>query len=502
MRRIFGRAAGTALAAAAALAPGAAWAGVDTTGSNGVGDPFFPKSGNGGYDVSHYDVTLNYDPKKNKFKGGTATSITGNVTQPDGLTRFNLDYRGPEITELDVTNLDTIVGISSTFERKGQELIVQLDAPLPFGAGFKVDVDYKGRPPELKDPDGSLEGWSPTKDGAFVVGEPRGTPAWMPSNDHPRDKATFELHATVPNNRWVISNGVYEGNEPAGEGKATYHWSEAEPMATYLATATVGKFDVTQAGRVSPPPTQQLAAADKSLDYDLEAFTDLNFEIVDFFAGHFGPYPFSTTGGIVDPAPRIGYALETQTRPIYDSEPSDILVAHELAHQWFGNQITLADWSQIWLNEGFATWAEWWWAEHLGSGQTVEDRVDNLCDTPRSNRRFWNPPPAAVPGPEVMFDGTIYVRGGMALQRLRELIGDPAFFDLLEDWAAQDPEGAYDTNADWIPAVQDHTDVPDPTIDAFFDDWVFDRGKPEGCSTPAKASLDAALGVPKLPGVR
>jgi aminopeptidase N len=494
--------------AAAALAPCAAWGGVDTTGSEGVGDTFFPKSGNGGYDVFDYDVALNYDPKKNRFKGGTSTTIIATVTQPDGLTRFDLDYRGPEITELDVTNLDTLIGVPGTFKRKGQELIVKLDALLPSGAGFKVDVDYRGKPPELKDPDGSLEGWSPTKDGAFVVGEPRGTPAWMPSNDHPTDKATFELHATVPSNRWVVSNGEYDGNEPAGDGKTTYHWSEEEPMATYLATATVGKFDVRQDGRASPPPTMQFAAVDKTYNYDddaLAAFTQLNYDIVDFFSGDFGPYPFSATGGIVDKAPRIGYALETQTRPVYNSEPGDILVAHELAHQWFGNQITLSDWSQIWLNEGFATWAEWWWAESKGPPvPTVEERVDDLCGTPASNNGFWNPPPADVPGPEVMFDGTIYDRGGMALQRLRELIGDADFFALLEDWAAQDPEGAYDTS-DLVAMTKDHTVTADATIDAFFTDWIIDRGKPEGCSVgkrSASSSLDAALGVPKLAGLR
>jgi aminopeptidase N len=339
-----------------------------------------------------------------------------------------------------------------------------------------------------------------------VVGEPRGTPAWMPSNDHPTDKATFELHATVPSNRWVVSNGEYEGNEPAGEGKTTYHWSEEEPMATYLATATVGKFDVRQEGRASPPPTMQFAAVDRTHNYDdaaLAAFTQLNFDVVDFFGEDFGPYPFSATGGIIDKAPRIGYALETQTRPVYNSEPGEILVAHELAHQWFGNEITLSDWSQIWLNEGFATWAEWWWAESDG-GQTVENRVNNLCGTPASNNGFWNPPPADVPGPEVMFDGTIYDRGGMTLQRLRELVGDADFFALLEDWAAQDPEGAYDTS-DLVAMTKDHTATPDATIDEFFTDWIIDRGKPEGCSAgkrSASSPLEAALGVPRLAGLR
>jgi aminopeptidase N len=499
MHRIFGRGASLALAVTV-LVPAAASAGVDTTGTPGLDpnpDSFFPKSGNGGYEVDHYDVTLKYDPKKNRLKPGTNTSVIATVTQPDGLTRFDLDYRGPEITELDVTNLDTIVGVPGTFKRKGQELIVKLDGLLPPGAHFKVDVDYRGRAPELTDPDGSLEGWSPTTDGAFVVGEPRGTPAWMPSNDHPTDKATFELAATVPDSYFVVSNGGFDGGLPTGEDKTTYFWIEPEPMATYLATATVGRFDVDEDGNPPGTPSYSLIAVDKRSE---RGAVDRTVEIVDFLEDTLGTYPFAATGGIVDRAPRVGYALETQTRPIYNSPPSGQLVAHELAHQWLGNNITLNEWSQIWLNEGFAQWSQWLWAESEG-GQTLTERVDELCEIPASQRKFWNPPPASVPGPEVMFDATVYDRGAMTVQRLRELIGDTDFSATLDDWLAQDPEGAYDTD-DLIAIVKDNTTTADVTIDEFFDDWTHDRGKPDGCSGSGRASLDAALGVPKLTGLR
>jgi aminopeptidase N len=499
MHRIFGRGAGVALAVAV-LMPAAASAGtVDTTGSAGLDpepDSFFPKSGNGGYDVTHYDVTLNYDPKKNRFKSGTQTVIDAEVTQPAGLSRFDLDYRGPEITDLEV--IDDGSPIDTDFKRKGQELILKPAEGLGQGSDLEITVSYKGRPPELTDPDGSLEGWSPTNDGAFVVGEPRGTPAWMPCNDHPSDKATFELHATVPDNRQVISNGALEGTSSAG-GKTTWNWAEDEPMATYLATATVGRFDIAEEN-LAGTPSHSLIAVDKRSD---RGAVDQSADIVDFLENSLGTYPFSEVGGIVDPAPRVGYALETQTRPIYNSAPGGQLVAHELAHQWLGDNITLNDWSQIWLNEGFAQWAQWLWAESEGA-DTLEARVDELCTTPASHNRFWNPPPANVPGPEVMFDGTIYVRGAMTVERLRELIGDTDFSATLDDWLAQDPLGAYDTDG-LIAVVKGNTETADATIDEFFDDWTHDKGKPDGCGE-AKASgdpsLDAALGVPKLAGVR
>ena len=485
-----------AFAAGLAL-PTSAIAGIDTTGAEGVGDSFFPKGGNGGYDVSHYDVRLRYEPEGNRFTRGTRSVVTADVTQPDGLTRFDLDYRGPRIASLEVA--DEGAPVAATFEREGQELIVSTEEVVASGHEMTVAVRYRGRLHHATDPDGSRDGWIRTDDGAAVVGEPRGTPTWMPANDHPTDKATFEISVRVPKGYKAVSNGALHSlggsSGPNGETR-TFGWAEDDPMATYLATATVGRFDVAQD---DPPgaPSYSYIAVDKSLSFDgeIEATPD----VIDYLDDWIGPYPFDETGGIVDDAPQVGFALETQTRPFYDSPPSEVLVAHELAHQWFGNEISLADWSQIWLNEGFATWAQWWWAEGQG-GLTVGARVDDLCEMSAGSGGFWNPPPAAVPGPEQLFDGTVYTRGGMALQRLRELMGNADFFALMQDWTAQDAEGAYDT-ADFIAMAKAHTAVDDGEVDAFFDDWVFDSGKPLDCGARRARSAEP-LEVPDLAGLR
>ena len=340
-----------ALAAVGLLAP-AAHAGVDTTGSQGLGDSFFPKSGNGGYNVEQYTVVLRYDPGSNRFLGGTRTLIGADVTQPDGLTRFNLDYRGPAIRKVKVD------GEVASFSRKGQELRIEPDSLLPPGGEFLVDVIYGGKPRPTHDPDGSVDGWVPTNDGAVVVGEPRGGPTWFPSNDHPSDKALIEVSVEVPKPYKAVSNGTLEDVFDLGDTRE-FRWSSDDPMATYLATATVGKFDTEEV--IDPPGSTSYSyvAVDKRFTGD--GAIDRNLEIIDHFDETLGPYPYDETGGIVDTAPSVDFALETQTRPIYPGPPGDVLVAHELAHQWFGNEITLADWSEIWLNEGFATWAEWWW---------------------------------------------------------------------------------------------------------------------------------------------
>jgi aminopeptidase N len=483
--------AATATAALMALPAGAAARG-DTTGSAGLGDSFFAKSGNGGYDVSHYDVRLRYGPEKNVFQAGTRTTVSAQVTQPAGLDRFHLDYRGPHITDLRVIDGATLVEIPSDFSRDGQELIITTEELLGASDEFSVQVSYRGKPTEITDPDGSTEGWVRTDDGAFVVGEPRGTPAWMPANDHPTDKATFEISVRVPNGYKAVSNGVLDSVAESGPpARRTFKWVEDEPMATYLATATVGRFHVTQD---PAPPYFEYYAVDKTLGDG--GAVDRTADTIELFDDIVAPYPYSAIGGIVDSG-GAGYALETQTRPIYPGPPSSGLVAHEMAHQWFGDHTTPEDWSDIWLNEGFATWMEWYWDEAEG-GPTTAERLNDLCQLSGGSSSM-NPPPASVPGPEEMFDNGVYQRGAGTLQSLRELIGDPDFFDVLAEWTGHDADDPV-TTEDLIALVKAETGVPDTTIDEHFEDWAFDEGKPEGCSAikSSSPSLPSALGVPDL----
>ncbi len=449
----------------------------DTEGAGGVGDSFFPKSGNGGYDVNFYDVRLRYNPQNNTFQKGTRTSVTAEVTQPSGfLSSFHLDYRGPRITKLEVNDAP------AEFERKGQELIIEPDDLLGLGEEFVVDVSYRGEPPEVTDPDGSTEGWIRTNDGASVVGEPRGTPAWMPANDHPTDKADFEISVRVPRGYKAVSNGILESvTRSESPARSTFHWSSEEEMATYLATATVGRF---RTESEEGPPFEYYAVDKKASG---EGDLDRTADTVDVLDDILAPYPYSAIGGIIDRG-GLGYALELQTRPIYPGAPGAGLVAHEMAHQWFGNSTSPADWSEIWLNEGFATWANWWWTESEG-GDTVAERLIETCSNPASSG-VWNPPPGSVPNPAVMFNSGVYTRGAAALQSLRELIGDTDFFAILLEWSGHDPNSAV-TTADFISLVKAETTISDAAIDAHFEDWVFDEGKPEGCAGLKAAATDA-----------
>jgi aminopeptidase N len=438
----------------AAVAPAA----VFTPGAAGSGDPFFPNAGNGGYDVSSYDLRLDWQPSGNQLTG-TAV-IKANATQ--NLSRFDLDLRGFTISRLLVN------GVAATFARDGeQELVVTPQSGITSGSAFTVTVSYNGTPTVVIDPDGSPEGWVPTDDGAFVVGEPQGSPAWYPVNDSPHDKATYHFRVTVPEGLTAMANGVLESSTTSG-GKTTWAWNETDPMAPYLATSTIGKFDLTISQIGSIP---SYLAIDPQLPKG-NVFR-LMPDIVRFYESMYGPYPFNAVGGIADSAKNVGYSLETQTKPVYDRMPDELTVAHELSHMWFGDAVTLTQWPDIWLHEGFATFSEWIWSEYTGN-KTAQKYFDNLYNQPPQDVRFWTPPPGNPGTPALMFNGTIYYRGGMTLQALRVKIGDFAFFNLLRTWVAQHKYG----NATTPQFIALAEQISGMDLDRFFDVWLYQPEKP------------------------
>jgi aminopeptidase N len=428
-----------------------------TPGSPGLGDPFFPLAGNGGYNVSHYGLNLSYEPSTNQLTG-TAT-ISATATQD--LSRFDLDLRGFTISRLDVD------GRAATFARDGQELVVTPRTGIRDGTAFTVVVGYAGTPTVVTDPDFSIEGWVPTDDGAFVVGEPQGSPAWYPANDNPRDKATYDFSVSVPAGLTVMANGVLVSHDTTG-GRTTWVWRETDPMAPYLATATLGNFDLTisTAGGV---PSYVAVDPQLSTGNVLRKLPD----IVAFYRSIYGPYPFNAAGAIVDSAKVVGYSLETQTKPVFDRMPDETTLAHEQSHMWYGDSVTLTLWPDMWLHEGFATWSEWIWSEHEGQS-SAHQIFEHYYNTPAHDIRFWTPPPGDPGTPFYLFNGTIYIRGGMTLQALREKVGDLTFFQIMRSWAAQNRYGNV-TTAQFI-ALSEQLSGMD--LDHFFDVWLYQPDKP------------------------
>ena len=208
-------------------------------------------------------------------------------------------------------------------------------------------------------------------------------------------------------------------------------------------------------------------------------------EIIGFLSGIFGRYPFSAAGGVVDDFPNLGFALEIQTRPVYSmaffnefADPADSVVVHELAHQWTGDHVALAAWQHIWLNEGFATYAEWLWSEHQGR-PTAQQWFDFITSEP-ADSTFWDLE-IGDPGPNHLFDIPVYDRGAATLHALRLKIGDETFFRLIGRWIAL-KAGGNATIPEFI-ALAERLSGQD--LDAFFEEWLFTAAKP--ASLPALA---------------
>jgi aminopeptidase N len=450
-----------ALAAVATGALGTGTALAFSPGADGLGDPFFPQGGNGGYDVQHYGLALDYEPSSNQL-AGTAT-ITAKATQ--ALSRFDLDFR----SAADFAATQVMVnGTAAAASQQGQELVITPAAGLPVGRTFTVVVTYGGTPQVVTDPDQSIEGWVPTDDGAVAVGEPQGSPGWFPCNDNPQDKATYDISVTVPSGLTAMSNGVLLSNRTNG-GRTTWAWREAEPMTTYLTTVEVGKFDLTVS---TFDGLTSYVAVDPQLAKG-QVLAKLP-DVIRFYSSIYGPYPFSSVGAIVDSAKNLGYSLETQTKPLFPYVPDEATLVHELSHQWFGDSVTLSTWPDIWLHEGFATFSEWIWSEHVGNKSAAQS-FKELYAKPAKDDAFWNPPPGNPGTPFYLFNGTIYLRGGMTLEALREKIGDDTtFFQIMRDYAQENRFGNA-TTATFERIAERDSGL---ALGTFFQAWLYTPGKP------------------------
>jgi aminopeptidase N len=473
-------------------------------GAADLGDTYSPGIGNGGYDVSHYDLKLGYNPTTHVLNG--VATITAAATQ--NLCRFNLDLR-----KLDVDSVK-VDGAPATFTRDGRELIITPATPLVASHGFTVEVVYHGEPgPAPVDPDGFIDGWNYTENGSYTSTPPQGADTWYPCNNNTNDKATFTFNVTVPADRQVMSNGQLIANTvDEAAGTSTWVWEETEPMATYLATVNIGKFTILRDTTASGVPVINGVRPDQLTDTARQRLNNIG-PIIDFFGTKFGPYPFSSVGAIVD-VTNAGYQMETQTRPEFTSANGLSALAHELAHQWFGDHVAVRRMRDVWLSEGFATFANWLWQENTG-GNTAQASF-NTQYARAANTTFWNNT-VFDPGVQNQYQSaTVYTRGGMTLQALRAKIGDEKFFQTLKDYVATFGGGTASTD-DFIAIAQRDSgqDLRD-----FFKQWLYTPGKPSEsycyCVAPATntstvggsvaATLALTLGTPPpfapfVPGV-
>jgi aminopeptidase N len=403
------------------------------------GDRLLPAIGNGGYDTQHYDATFNYDPDTNSMLPGSQTVITMKATQ--GLSEFSLDLRAYTVSEV------TIDGVPATTSRAGDKLVVTPAAGIANGRVFQIAIKFTGTPLEVVDPDESTEGWARIPSGGFVVNEPIGAMGWLPSNNIPGDKATYDFHVTIPKDHVSIANGELTGPLDA-QGKPavnedgvtrTWNWSLDYPMATYLTTATVGLFDYTKWD--SPIAVGESGAALELYDAHESTLTanqkaaartaaDRQDDIIKFMADELQrPYPYESHGTVLANA-GLNYALEVQTKSHFSSTSINHgTLAHEIAHQWFGDSIGPATWDELWFNEGWATWWTWYWGNKRNGGISTEQQFTNTYNSTNTNN--WSFIPAAIPTAVNMFSPSFptYSRSAAAIEGYRQIVGDAAFWE-------------------------------------------------------------------------
>ena len=433
-------------------------------GSSGVGDAYFPLAGNGGIDVTHYHLSLHYtppDPDPAPLEGTLQGTATIRLRTTQNLSRFNLDLRGLTASRVLVN------GRLATYSQVDNELVITPRFPLRAWTRARVVVRYAGTTTQPTDIEGTLYGWVTMRDGAMVANEPEASATWFPVNDHPTDKATYDFAITVPEGLVAVANGNLVGSRTRN-GWTTWRWHAPDLMAAYLATASVGNYELRRYRTPSRLPI--IDAVDRDLADTADDGLAQQGEMVGYFSSLFGRYPFTSFGSIVDDD-SLGYALETQTRPIYSRRATEGTVAHELAHQWFGNAVSPRLWKDIWLNEGWATYLAWLWGEHDG-GVTAASQFDDVMAQPEGDP-FWNLT-IADPGPFGMFASPVYDRGAATLHALRVKIGDAAFFALGRRWVSKYNDSSASTEN--FEALAERISGLD--LDQFFTVWLHSTGKP------------------------
>ncbi|RJQ73728.1 M1 family peptidase [Pseudonocardiaceae bacterium YIM PH 21723] len=425
-------------------------------------DSYLPEHGNGGYHVKHYDLEIDYRVATNRLAGKAGLKAVAD----QALVRFSLDLgSGFRVERV------TVNGKAVRYAHRLQKLQVTPAKPLPAGERFTVDVRYTGTPQPVRSRWWGEIGWEQLEDGAMVASQPIGAPSWFPCNDHIANKATYRMSVTTASPYAVLATGQFVSARTKAS-TTTWVYDQKVPTPTYLAGVQIGQYDLVELMGGTVP---QRAGVPQQLVTCFRHDFGRQPDMMDVFIRSFGPYPHpSYTVVVVDEELEI--PIEAQGLSVFGANHVDglrtaeNLVAHELAHQWFGNSLTIADWRHIWLHEGFATYAEWLWSESSGGvpAFVLAGRAHlALSRQPRDIR-------VADPGVRRMFDDRVYQRGALTLHALRATLGDHAFFALLHEWTTTNRHGLV-TTEDFTAMAARHSKHP---LDGLFAAWLYSPALP------------------------
>jgi aminopeptidase N len=428
--------------------------------SSAAADPYVPERGNPGYRVLAYDLDLDYRPDPNRLEGRARVTVEADHR----LHRIDLDLAGLRVSAV------SVAGRKARWAQRSNKLVITPAAAIPAGEPIPIDIRYRGNPSLTRSEWGPV-GWELLEDGVLVASQPSGACTWFPCNDLAAQKAPFTVSITTPSVYTTLVNGVLRSTRTRG-GTTTWVYEQAEPTSPYLMSVNVGRY------RRHPVATEPVRI-ELLLDPVDEPAVSVAFarqeQMVAVFSDLFGPYPFAAGYTVVVCPNDLEIPLEAMGQAAFGRNHldgrSERLIAHELSHQWFGNSVTAARWSDIWLHEGFACYAEWLWSERSG-GPTADEHAR------RHHARLHKAPPTRPlldPGPAHMFDDWVYKRGALTLHSIRLEIGDDAFFGLLRGWCSTFQHGVV-TTADFEAATTTAAGRP---LTSLFDAWLRARALPD-----------------------
>ncbi len=430
---------------------------------NGGGvDPYLPGHGDARFQVEHYDLDLQYKVADNHLEGRAHLRLTATQALPEVV----LDLHALQVTSLRLTGASV-----ARWTHRSSRLRIRLRAPVAVGAELGVVIAYRGRPRPMPGPDGP-SGWEELTDGVIVAAQPHGAPTWFPCNDRMSDKATYTVTVRTDPGYRVVSNGILTSQRRVGRRVEWVHEQQV-PMATYLATLQIGRYELEPQASSGTAPSA-LVAPRARMPAARTAFADQP-RMLEIFSGLFGPYPFDGYTVVVTDDP-LEIPLESQTLSTFGSNhlsrswEAQRLIAHELAHQWFGNTVTAASLRDIWLHEGFACYAEWLWSESIGRTTAQEEAERHHVVLARLPQDLV----LTDPGPHRVFDDRVYKRGALTLHTLRRAVGDDRFFGLLRAWVDRHRFGVV-TTADFLALARDEVGID---ADRLLEPWLCEPALP------------------------
>lgn len=419
-------------------------------------DAYAPHSGDSRYSVSRYSLDLDYTPRVNRLQGTAALAVE--VLQPTRGLRVDL-------VGLRVTRVRVDGRIHKQVTQGPRALQLRFAEELPAGRRLQLEIEYGGKPTPLRSQWG-LIGWEELENGALVASQPTGAPTWFPCNDRLGDRSRYELRFACDREFLVAATGT-PGRPVQRGGKRVWTFASEVPTATYLVAVHVGEYRSYELA-----PARLLTPA-KHATQVRAAFAPVP-RIVEVFEDWFGEYPQEELT-IVVTGEELEIPLEAQGMATFGlnhcAPVEQRLIAHEIAHQWFGNSVGIARWTDIWLNEGFACYAEWIWSEASGGptiAQCAEEHHTRLAALPQDLV-------IADPGPADMFDDRVYKRGALLLEVLRRKLGDEAFRQVVLGWASAHKHSLVSTD-DFLALAQAQSTL---SLEDLWRAWLYERALPE-----------------------